>query len=67
MNPATKDFVSEEPRAFRFKMGRVLASSLAGFIAGVIVASIVWGIGVWYINQVQKIPTPNPAINASAK
>ena len=37
-----KDFVSEEERYFQFKIGKVLASSLSGFVAGVIVASIIW-------------------------
>lgn len=36
------DFVSNEPRTFRFKLGRAVASSLSGFVAGVLAASIVW-------------------------
>jgi len=31
-----KDFVSEEPRTYGFKIGRLIASSLSGFIAGII-------------------------------
>ncbi|HEY5587865.1 MAG TPA: hypothetical protein VIK86_02800 [Candidatus Paceibacterota bacterium] len=42
MNNLLKDFVSKEPRDFSFKIGRDLASSLSGFITGVIVTSIVW-------------------------
>lgn len=38
----TRDFISEEPRRFRFKIGKYLASSLSGFIAGVIVGSMIW-------------------------
>ena len=41
-NDLTKDFVSNESRKYKFKMGGQLASSLSGFIAGVIVSSIVW-------------------------
>ncbi len=42
MNSAARDFVSDEQRSFRFKIGHVLASSLSGFIAGAIFASIIW-------------------------
>ncbi len=42
-----RDFISEENRKFKFKIGSVIASSLAGFIAGAIVASIVWAIFVF--------------------
>jgi hypothetical protein len=45
-----KDFVSQEQRGFRFKVGRHLASSLSGFVAGVVVASIVWITGVLIMN-----------------
>jgi len=38
----SRDFISSEPRTFKFKIGHRLASSLSGFIAGLIVASIVW-------------------------
>jgi dolichol kinase len=37
-----KDFVSEEERYFNFKVGKTLASSLSGFIAGIIVGYIFW-------------------------
>jgi len=36
------DFVSSEKRVYRFKLGTVIASSLSGFVAGVVVASILW-------------------------
>lgn len=64
MNTAAQDFISREPRTFRFKIGRLLASSLAGFIAGMVVASVVWLAGVWYVQQVQNIPSPRPAVIA---
>ncbi len=43
-----RDFVSEEKRWFKFKIGSVLASGLSGFIAGVVFASIVWGILLFF-------------------
>lgn len=62
MNEITRDFVSQEPRKFRYKVGHYLASSLSGFVVGVIVASIVWSIGIWYFKQVQQSVTPNAAV-----
>jgi len=49
MNKITRDFVSEEKREYRFKIGQLLASALSGFLAGVIVASIVWMIALQYL------------------
>ncbi|MFZ2310894.1 MAG: hypothetical protein WAW11_05115 [Patescibacteria group bacterium] len=40
MPKLSDDFVSNDPKKFEWKIGRVLASSLSGFIAGLIVASI---------------------------
>ena len=36
------DFVSRENKSYRFRLGKILASSLSGFIAGFIFASILW-------------------------
>jgi hypothetical protein len=36
------DFVAHESRVYRFKLGTLIASSLSGFIAGALVASIAW-------------------------
>lgn len=36
------DFVSNEQRDYKFKMGTLVASSLSGFIAGAAIASIAW-------------------------
>ncbi len=41
MQGITRDFISEDPRSFPVQIGKVLASSLSGFIAGAIFASIV--------------------------
>jgi len=42
MDKLTRDFVSREPRQYRMKIGRTVASSLTGFIVGIVSASIVW-------------------------
>ncbi len=42
-----KEFVSQESRKFKFKIGNHIASSLSGFVAGVIFASIIWVTGIW--------------------
>ncbi|MBU6500695.1 MAG: hypothetical protein KGJ89_03475 [Patescibacteria group bacterium] len=45
-----QDFVSQESRGFKFKIGRYIASSLSGFVAGVIAASIIWFGVLWVTN-----------------
>lgn len=35
-----EEFVSHEKRKFNFKLGKVLASSLSGFLAGIIITTI---------------------------
>ncbi len=66
MNPIAQDFVSQEKRTFRLSIGRILASSLTGFIAGVIVASILWIVGIWYLGQFQKLqPIASPTVCTS--
>jgi len=42
MGKVTRDFVSEEGREYKFKIGKLIASSLSGFVCGVLGASIVW-------------------------
>ena len=37
------EFISKEHKRFKFKIGRTLASSLSGFLGGVIFMSIAWG------------------------
>lgn len=44
-----REFVSDEKRSYKFRLGRTIASSLAGFVAGAIAASIVWYIAFAYI------------------
>lgn len=40
------DFISNEKREFRFKLGTTLASSLTGFLVGIVASSIVWLIAI---------------------
>ena len=42
-----EEFVSKEPKRFAFKIGHHLASSLSGFIAGAIFASVVWVVAIY--------------------
>ncbi|KKW48366.1 MAG: hypothetical protein UY99_C0004G0021 [Parcubacteria group bacterium GW2011_GWA1_59_11] len=42
MSEIWREFVSLEQRVFAVRLGRHLASALAGFVAGTIVASIIW-------------------------
>jgi hypothetical protein len=61
MNTNPNDFISREPRLFRYRIGRVIASSLSGLIAGMIIASMLWYIGIWYTSQLQSISYPSAA------
>jgi tetrahydromethanopterin S-methyltransferase subunit B len=49
MNNIIRDFVSQEQREYKVKMGGILASALSGFIAGLIVASIIWMVAFKYL------------------
>ena len=51
MNRLTRDFVSQEERQFSFKIGEALASALTGFVVGVVTASVIWMLAVYYINS----------------
>lgn len=42
-----KEFVSDDKRKYPFHLGKTKASSLSGFIAGVILASIIWYAGAY--------------------
>ena len=41
VNKVLRDFVSDEKRVYNFQIGKVMASSLAGFVIGAVVATIV--------------------------
>jgi hypothetical protein len=40
MNKPLEDFVSNDTKEFKWKIGQIIASSLSGFIAGIVVAII---------------------------
>jgi uncharacterized RDD family membrane protein YckC len=42
-----REFISKEPRKFHHRLGKAIASSLSGFTAGVIVASILWVLAIF--------------------
>lgn len=42
MDKISRDFISEENREYKFKIGKLVASSLAGFVCGILGASLVW-------------------------
>lgn len=56
MQGIARDFVSEESRTFMMKFGKTLASSLSGFIAGAIFASIIWGMALYFVNMMAQSP-----------
>lgn len=43
----TRDFISQENRNFKFRLGRTMASSLSGFIVGTIFASSIWILAIY--------------------
>ena len=43
------EFISKEERDFPFRIGKALASGLAGFVAGSIFASIIWVFALWFL------------------
>ncbi len=67
MNTAPNDFVSQEPREFHFRIGRVSSSSLSGMIAGVVIASAFWLTGIWYASQLQTLACSPPAVNTALR
>ena len=52
MNNIVRDFISEEKREYRFKIGGLIASALSGFLAGIVVASIIWVIALQYFTSI---------------
>lgn len=54
MDKSTNDFISREERIFKFKLGKVIASALSGFIAGVVFASIAWIVALYVFNMLLK-------------
>lgn len=52
MNKLTRDFFSEENREYKVRLGGLIASSLSGFICGIIVASIIWMVAIAYLQAI---------------
>lgn len=51
-----RDFVSEENRIYRVRIGSTVASSLAGVVCGVILSSIIWFVALrYFVDVVEKI------------
>lgn len=49
MKKIFRDFVSYENRTYPFQVGKTVASSLTGFVMGVIATNIVWTTTVKYV------------------
>lgn len=49
MEKLSDEFVSHEPKKFKFKIGKTLASSLSGFLGGAIFVSIGWGVAIYLL------------------
>lgn len=49
MNKLFRDFVSYENREYPLHLGKTVASSLTGFIMGVIATNIVWATTMKYV------------------
>ena len=46
-----REFVSMEKRSYAMKLGNFTASSLAGFVAGAVVASLIWYTIIYVVNH----------------
>ena len=50
MTTPNNDFVAPPAGEYKFKIGKHIASSLSGFIAGAAAASIIWLAGAYFTN-----------------
>ena len=57
-----KEFVCEENRKFKFRVGNMLASGLSGFVAGAVFASIFWVIVILFIKYFPIIFESHPGL-----
>lgn len=57
-----KDFISDEHRNFKFKIGNILASSLSGFIAGVVFSSVFWILVILFMKYFPIIFQSKPGL-----
>jgi len=44
-------FTTDDKRAYRFKLGQIVASALSGFVVGVVTSTIIWMLAMYYINN----------------
>lgn len=51
----SRDFISKEERDFNFKIGKILASSLSGFIAGVFATLLFLSIAAYFLKITVQI------------
>ncbi|MDO8443081.1 MAG: hypothetical protein Q7S81_02395 [bacterium] len=59
---STKQFICDEHRKFKFRIGNILASGLSGFIAGVVFASIFWVMVILFLKYFPIIFQSNPGL-----
>jgi hypothetical protein len=50
-----RDFISDEHRSYKFQVGKVLASALSGFMAGVIFSAIFLLTAIGLINLFKDV------------
>jgi len=55
MNKIKQEFISQEEKIYKFKLGHMIASSLTGFIFGAIFASIIWFAAFKHLTDVLTI------------
>jgi len=55
MKKISDDFVSHEKKTFKWHVGRLLASSLSGFIAGIIVSAFLFSALFYLILKWNKV------------
>jgi hypothetical protein len=48
MHKTMRQFVCEENKKYKFMVGNIVASSLTGFIGGIVVASIIWYVVIYF-------------------
>lgn len=53
MKSLLKDFVLPEDGSFSMRLGKWTATSLSGFIAGAVAATIVWFAVLWFVRASQ--------------
>lgn len=49
-NKLKDEFISDDGRKYKFKIGKHHATALSGFIAGAIFASIIWYAVAYFMN-----------------